>query len=68
MTIRDPSSMKKYPWGWRHSKGGIYEIIGFGIIESTMQPSVFYQAYPEGGPTFVRPCSEFFDGRFVPDV
>lgn len=55
---------------WRHQKGGMYVITGFGIDEATMEPEVYYQAVsmetdkPEG-PTWSRRCAVFFDGRFT---
>ena len=62
--IRDPSSKSKYGW-WRHRKGGLYEIIGFGIDENTMKPVVIYHGCRDIGSVWTRPCTEFFDGRFV---
>jgi hypothetical protein len=68
MTIRDPSSQEKYPHMWTHVKTGKnYVIISFGIIEKTMQPSVIYSEYTHRDQVWVRPCSEFFDGRFTPN-
>lgn len=55
---------------WRHQKGGMYVITGFGIDEATMEPEVYYRAVsmktdtPEG-PTWSRRCEVFFDGRFT---
>lgn len=52
---------------WDHLKtGGRYRIKGFGINEATMIPEVAYQPENHPGALFFRPCSEFFDGRFVP--
>lgn len=49
---------------WRHLKtGGAYRIVGYTIIEATLTPAVIYQN--AHGASFVRPCAEFFDGRFV---
>lgn len=48
---------------WRHLKtGGAYRIVGYTIIEATLTPAVIYQN--AHGASFVRPCAEFFDGRF----
>lgn len=49
---------------WKHKKGGLYRITMFCVIESGLVPAVAYQAVDGGGPVFIRPCSEFFDGRF----
>lgn len=67
MTISDPSSSPRFPGVWTHSKGGEYRIIGFGIIEATMEPSVIYES-TTSGQVWIRPCSEFFDGRFKPEI
>ncbi len=65
MTIRDPSSGDKYPGMWVHQKTQQnYVILGFGIIEKTMEPAVIYAEYSNRTHTWIRPCSEFFDGRF----
>ena len=50
---------------YTHQKtGGHYRIIHFGIRESDMTPVVVYKTLI-GNTVWVRPCSEFFDGRFV---
>ena len=50
---------------WRHVKsGGIYEIIGYGKIEADLTPCVIYRA-KGNQQLWVRPKTEFFDGRFV---
>lgn len=55
---------------YRHRKGGMYAIIGFGIDEASMEPEVYYRAVssindkPEG-PTWSRRAEVFFDGRFT---
>lgn len=49
---------------WTHVKSGErYQILHHGLLEENLQPVVIYQA--EDGPVWVRPASEFFDGRFV---
>lgn len=63
MTIPDPSSQPRYPGIWAHSKGGRYRIIGFCIIEASMEPAVQYGSV-DNATVWIRPCSEFFDGRF----
>ena len=51
---------------WRHKKtGNMYRIVRFGIIEKTLSPAVIYEPLEEPGALFVRPCEEFFDGRFA---
>lgn len=55
---------------WRHAKGGMYEITGFGIDEATMEPEVYYRAVSLKddkvyGPTWSRRCEVFFDGRYT---
>lgn len=62
MTIADPSSQPRHGW-WEHVKTKqSYSIIAFGLIEKTLEPSVIYQG--ANGQVWVRPCHEFFDGRF----
>jgi hypothetical protein len=54
---------------WQHSKtGGRYVIIYFGLLENTMEPAVIYQELDAEGPApvWVRPATQFFDGRFLP--
>lgn len=67
MTVRDPSSQDKYPAIWIHRKGGRYRIVDFAISEMTFQPVVIY-VNVEHNIRWVRPCSEFFDGRFTQEV
>lgn len=49
---------------WKHKKTGhLYRIMGFALIEKGLLPAVVYAR--DGEMThFVRPCDEFFDGRF----
>lgn len=66
--MRDPSSEGRFPGTWKHRKGGSYVIEGFCIIEKTMQPAVIYTRFDEpSGCKWIRPCEEFFDGRFTPE-
>jgi hypothetical protein len=65
--IPDPSSRPLYPGIWTHSKGGEYRILGFGVIEQGVVPSVIYQSVKDGS-VWIRPCSNFFDGRFKPEI
>ena len=51
---------------WQHRKsGGVYRIVDFCVIERGLVPSVSYQSVTGQGPKFIRPCEEFFDGRFT---
>lgn len=55
--------------GWepthQHVKtGGLYRIVAHGLIEADLTPAVIYQAKRDGS-VWVRPASEFDDGRFV---
>lgn len=52
---------------FKHVKTGKeYRLIDDDVmIEATMTPAVVYSAVLVGGGTWVRPKSEFFDGRFV---
>lgn len=51
---------------WRHKKTGHkYLIIKFGVIEDTVTPCVIYRGIDEDT-HWVRPCFQFFDGRFEP--
>lgn len=52
--------MRWYHYKTRH----FYEVIGFGLNEATLTPVVIYRQVGENGPMWVRPCAEFFDGRF----
>ena len=53
-----------YKTQWKHEKsGGLYWVQHIGLIESSLEPVVIYQSI-EGGPFWVRPVYEFFDGRF----
>jgi hypothetical protein len=50
---------------WRHVKRGTtYTVIDNGVVESTMTTCVVYRAHADGT-VWVRPLSEFLDGRFV---
>jgi hypothetical protein len=50
---------------YKHLKtGGIYEILGEGIIEKTMTPAIIYRNVDDDTVNWIRPHSEFFDGRF----
>ena len=44
--------------------GHYYEVLGFGIIEATLEPAVIY-ASTGSSMVWIRPIKEFFDGRFV---
>lgn len=51
---------------WRHVKSdGLYTVVDQNaIIEATMAPAVCYRSLFDGQ-VWVRPATEFFDGRFV---
>lgn len=50
---------------WRHvATNTDYEIMGFGTNEADMTPVVIYSRVDLSGGFWVRPCEEFFDGRF----
>ena len=53
---------------WKHKKtGNLYSVMGYTIIEAGMVPAVIYRRSDNPlSTTFVRPCAEFFDGRFEP--
>lgn len=49
---------------WKHKKTGhLYRIMGFVLIEKGLVPAVIYARHGELT-QFIRPCDEFFDGRF----
>ena len=50
---------------WRHRKtGGAYAVIQDNVmIEATMTPGTLYMSL-ETGQKWIRPESEFYDGRF----
>lgn len=49
---------------YRHAKtGGHYKIVARGTIEATMTPCIVYQSLQDAR-VWVRPESEFMDGRF----
>lgn len=53
---------------YKHLKSGkIYKVLFTVIIESDLVPGVVYQSLSTGN-VFVRPASEFYDGRFVLEV
>ena len=44
---------------WKHSKsGGVYEICGYGFLESTLEYMVRYQCM-DTGLVFIRPLAEW---------
>lgn len=64
MTLKDPSSHPDPKQIWVHLKTNkTYVILHHGLFESSLKPMVVYQGL-EGGPVWVRPAEEFFDGRF----
>lgn len=65
MTIADPSSHADVLWIHRKT-GERYEILYHGLQEGDLSSVVIYRKWT-GGPVWVRPAEEFFDGRFVPN-
>lgn len=53
---------------WKHKYGTVYRILGYCIIEKTMEPAVMYAEHDKTAPIFIRPCWEFFDGRFTQEL
>ena len=58
---------------WRHARsGGEYAVVTYAMIEATLEPGVVYaggHGYVHDGmrwTVWVRPASEFMDGRFIP--
>ena len=48
-----------------HIKSGhVYQYMSLTIIEATLEPGVMYCAPGFEDMPFIRPASEFFDGRF----
>jgi hypothetical protein len=47
---------------WQHRKGGWYTVVALGVVESDLTPAVVYRS--RGGRVWIRPLSEFLDGRF----
>lgn len=52
---------------WRHKKGGLYVILGHGLHSDDLTPMVIYRS-TEHETTWTRPASEFYDGRFRPEI
>jgi len=48
----------------RHKKGGIYRLLRVGVIEADLVEVAIYD--DRDGKTWVRPLTEFNDGRFTP--
>ena len=49
---------------WQHVKsGGLYTIIGHGVIVADLTPATIYRSLWDGA-VWVRPTAEFEDGRF----
>jgi hypothetical protein len=52
--------------GWSHQKsGGLYTVIGPAIREADMVPCILYHDLTDDRVWWIRPASEFLDGRFV---
>ncbi len=44
---------------WRHYKGGRYEITGYGLFESTLEPTVEYRSADAPGVKWYRTLENF---------
>lgn len=52
---------------FQHRKtGGLYTLLMLGVNEADLSATAIYQ--DGAGTVWVRPASEFFDGRFAPVV
>lgn len=61
-------TMVRTPY-FRHQKTGrTYAIVGFSILESNPNVTLVTYESQEDGLHWTRPASEFFDGRFIPEV
>lgn len=50
---------------WRHKKtGGLYRVLAYGVLEWDMRNAVIYRLDGDVGVIWIRPESEFRDGRF----
>lgn len=50
---------------YRHQRrGSLYKVIAEGLLEVDKTPVVVYKSLTDGQ-VWVRPSTEFFDGRFV---
>jgi len=49
-----------------HKKGNHYKVIGFGVLESTLEKVVIYEALYNNSVSkiWIRPLSEFTSDRF----
>lgn len=49
---------------WQHvESGGLYCIVGKGLLEADLTPVICYRSLWDGA-VWIRPEEEFFDGRF----
>lgn len=57
-------SLSSHPWvaTHRHRKGGLYRVLGQGILEADRSEAIIYQ--DKDGTIWIRPTLEFEDGRF----
>lgn len=50
---------------WRHLKTGhIYDLKTIGLLEKDLTPVIVYQSRVWPNQVWVRPATEFLDGRF----
>ncbi|MEM7472306.1 MAG: DUF1653 domain-containing protein [Pseudomonadota bacterium] len=63
-----PEAAPTHPNGWfathLHKKGGKYRVIMHAVLEADRSDVVIYD--DAEGAVWVRPVSEFYDGRFAP--
>ena len=66
VAIEENRKRAPYLSDWVHVKsGGKYAVQYHVIIEATLEPAVvYYKRHADPRETWVRPASEFFDGRF----
>ena len=65
MCLKDPSSHPDLIY-WRHRKTDqLYQVLHYGMRESDFEPMVIYTSLGSDKAVWVRPSSEFFDGRFA---
>jgi hypothetical protein len=62
--VVDAGPLPKIGSRWRHRKGALYEVVSNARLEGTLEAVVVYRDEAVGM-TWVRPLSEFIDGRFT---
>lgn len=68
MTPNTSTATLHAPVNYRHVKsGGLYRLLSLGLLEATLEPMVVYQNI-KTCEVWIRPQSEFFDGRFAKEM